>query len=198
MKSTFARVLPVIAVALGIVASASVAQAPAAASKASFGSEISRELTDVEKKLVSLAEAMPADKFGWRPAEGVRSVSEVYIHVAGGNYMFPTIIGIKRPEGMVGRDMEKTITEKAKVVETLKGSFDHVRKAAESVPDSDLDKTVKFFSWDKTERQMLILMVTHAHEHLGQSIAYARMNGVVPPWSEGPPPAPEKKPATKS
>ena len=196
MKSTFARVLPLIAAALGIVASTAMAQAPA--SKASFGSEISRELTDVEKKLVSLAEAMPADKFGWRPAEGVRSVSEVYMHVAGGNYMLPTMIGIKRPEGMVGRDMEKTITEKAKVVEALKGSFDHVRKAVESVPDSDLDKSVKFFSWEKTERQMLILMLNHAHEHLGQSIAYARMNGVVPPWSEGPPPAPEKKPATKS
>jgi uncharacterized damage-inducible protein DinB len=197
MKSELARVLSGLVLALVFVSSVAIAQTPAVPPKASFGSEIAKELADVEKKLVSLAEAMPAEKFGWRPAEGVRSVSEVYMHVAGGNYMFPTTIGIKRPEGIVGREMEKTVTEKAKVVEALKGSFDHVRKAAESVPDSDLDKTVKFFSWDKTERQMLILMVTHAHEHLGQSIAYARMNGVTPPWSEGPAPAPEKKSAGK-
>ncbi|HEX9148633.1 MAG TPA: damage-inducible protein DinB, partial [Thermoanaerobaculia bacterium] len=106
MKSGVARVLPFLVLALSSVSSSAIAQAPAAASKASFGSEISKELADVEKKLVTLAEAMPAEKFGWRPAEGVRSVSEVYVHVAGGNYMLPTMFGFKRPEGMVGRDME--------------------------------------------------------------------------------------------
>ncbi|HEU5251371.1 MAG TPA: hypothetical protein VFW15_15410, partial [Thermoanaerobaculia bacterium] len=79
----------------------------------------------------------------------------------------------------------------------LKTSFVHARRAVESVPDADLDKSVKFFGTDKTERQMLILILNHAHEHLGQSIAYARVNGVAPPWSEGAPPAPEKKPAAK-
>jgi uncharacterized damage-inducible protein DinB len=195
MRNRIARILPVCAAALALACSAAVAQAPAVASKPSFGSEISRELSDVEKKLVRLAEAMPADRYGWRPAEGVRSVSEVYMHVAGGNYMLPTIMGFKRPEGMVGRDMEKTITDKPKVVDALKASFEHLRKSVESVPDADLDKNVKFFGQDKTERQMLLLILNHAHEHLGQSIAYARMNGVAPPWSEGAPPAPDKKPA---
>lgn len=198
MRNGVARLLLVSAAALALVSSAALAQAPETASKPSFGSEISKELADVEKKLVGLAEAMPAERYGWRPAEGVRSVSEIYVHVAGGNYMLPTILGIKRPEGMVARDMEKTITDKAKVIDALKTSFVHARRAVESVPDADLDKSVKFFGTDKTERQMLILILNHAHEHLGQSIAYARMNGVAPPWSEGAPPAPEKKPAAKS
>jgi uncharacterized damage-inducible protein DinB len=188
-----ARALPVFAFAFA--SSAALAQTSAAAAKANFGTEISKELADVEKKLVSLAEATPADKFGWRPAESVRSISEVYVHVAGGNYMLPSTLGTKRPEN-TGPDMEKKITEKDKVVAGLKASFDHARKAVEAVPDSDLDKSVKFFGTDKTERQMLILLLNHAHEHLGQSIAYARMNGIAP-WSEGPPPAAEKKPATK-
>jgi uncharacterized damage-inducible protein DinB len=197
MKSGVARVLPGLVLAFAFVSSTGIAQAPAQApaSKASFGSEVSRELADVEKKLVSLAEAMPAEKFSWRPAEGVRSVSEVYVHVAVGNYMLPSLLGTKRPEN-TGLDMEKRITEKDRVIAGLKASFDHARKAVEAVPDSDLDKSVKFFGQDKTERQMLIRMLNHAHEHLGQSIAYARMNGVAPPWSEGPPPAPEKKPAS--
>jgi uncharacterized damage-inducible protein DinB len=93
--------------------------------------------------------------------------------------------------------MEKTVTEKAKVVDALKRSFDHARKAVEATPDSDLDKKVKFFGQEPSERMMMIVLVSHGHEHLGQSIAYARTNGVAPPWSEGPPPAPEKKPTTK-
>jgi uncharacterized damage-inducible protein DinB len=195
MKNQFARVLTVLVLTGTFASAVAVAQTPDA-SKPSFGSEISKELADVEKKLVALAEAVPAEKYGWRPAEGVRSVSEVYIHVAGGNYMLPTIVGVKRPEGKVGREMEKTITDKAKVIETLKSSFEHVRNAVGSIPDADLDKSVKFFGQDKTERQMLLLILNHAHEHLGQSIAYARMNGIAPPWSEGPPPAPEKKAAS--
>jgi uncharacterized damage-inducible protein DinB len=191
-----ARALSVFAFALAFASSAALAQTPVAAAKANFGTEISKELADVEKKLVSLAEATPADKFGWRPADGVRSISEVYVHVAGGNYMLPSTLGTKRPEN-TGPDMEKKITERDKVVAGLKASFDHARKAVEAVPDSDLDKSVKFFGTDRTERQMLILLLNHAHEHLGQSIAYARMNGIAPPWSEGPPPAAEKKPATK-
>jgi uncharacterized damage-inducible protein DinB len=183
------RVLPVV-LALAFTSSSALAQTPAAAGKSSLGMEISQELADVEKT--------PAEKFGWRPAEGVRSVSEVYVHVAGGNYLLPSVLGAKRPEN-TGPEMEKKIVEKDKVIEGLKASFDHARQAVEAVPDSDLDKTVKFFRWDKTERQMLLLILNHAHEHLGQSIAYARMNGIAPPWSEGPPPAAsEKKPAAKS
>jgi len=95
------------------------------------------------------------------------------MHIAGANYFLPTLLGAKMPEGL-SRDMEKTVTEKAKVVEALKRSFDHARKAVEATPDSDLDKKVKFFGQEPSERMMMIVLVSHAHEHLGQSIAYAR------------------------
>lgn len=183
------RILVVLALALATL--------PAVVVAGPLQTDVANELAAVEKKLVGLAEAVPAEKFGWRPADGVRSVSEVYMHVVGANYMLPTMIGTKMPAGIT-RDMEKTVTDKSKVIENLKASFAHVRKAVEGVPDADLDKNVKFFGTDKSERELLLILVTHAHEHLGQSIAYARMNGVAPPWSEGPPPAPEKKAASKS
>lgn len=92
------------------------ASLPAVVVAGALQTDIVNELTAVEKKLVGLAEATPAEKFGWRLADGVRSVSEVYMHVAGANYMLPTIVGAKMPEGIT-RDMEKTVTDKAKVVE---------------------------------------------------------------------------------
>jgi len=210
MKKRFARVLPVLVLALAFAWSVALGQTPATAAQSTatvsgLRADVIWQLTDAEKKLVALAEATPQEKYGWRPGPGVRSVSEVYMHIAGGNYFIPTFLGVKMPEN-ISRDMEliggemkfgKTVTEKAKVVEALKQSFDHARKAVEATPDSDLDKKVKVFGQEPSERMMLIGLVIHAHEHLGQSIAYARTNGVVPPWSEGPPPAPEKKPAAK-
>ena len=194
-----ARVLPVIALVIAFTSSVAVGQATAPAAPAATSglrADVIWQLNDVEKKLVSLAEAMPQEKFGWRPGPGVRSVSEVYMHVVGGNYFLTTFLGAKMPEGL-SRDMEKTVTEKAKVIDAMKKSFDHARKAVEATPDSDLDKKVKAFGQEPSERMMMIVLVSHGHEHLGQSIAYARTNGVAPPWSEGPPPAPEKKPAAK-
>ena len=196
-----AQALPVFAFAFAFGSSAAPCQtattaAPSAPAVSGLRGDVIWQLNDVEKKLVSLAEATPQEKFAWRPSPGVRSVSEVYMHVAGGNYFLTTFLGAKMPEGFT-RDMEKTVTEKAKVVEAMKKSFDHARKAVEATPDSDLDKKVKVFGQEPSKRMMLIWLVSHGHEHLGQSIAYARTNGIAPPWSEGPPPAPEKKPATK-
>ncbi len=147
-----------------------------------FKGEFLTQLADVQDKIVSLAEAMPQDKFVWRPAEGVRSVSEVFMHIAGANYMFPTVVGVKKPEGLTP-DMEKTVTDKAKVIEVLKQSFEHVRKAMVSVADEDLDKKVDLFDHETTYRGVFFTTANHMHEHLGQAIAYARMNGVVPPWT---------------
>jgi uncharacterized damage-inducible protein DinB len=198
MKNQSARVLAVLVLTGTFASAAAVGQAttpaPSAPAVSGLRADVIWQLTDVEKKLIALAEAMPQEKYGWRPGAGVRSVSEVYMHVAGGNYFLATFLGAKMPEGIT-RDMEKTVTEKSKVIEAMKKSFDHARKAVEATPDSDLDKKVKFFGQEPSERMMLIVLVSHGHEHLGQSIAYARTNGIAPPWSEGPPPAPEKKAA---
>ena len=150
---------------------------------AGFRAEYIAEVDSVGKKIVDLAEAIPADKYGWRPAEGVRSVSEVFMHIVGGNYFRPSFIGGKWPEG-VTRDSEKTVKDKAKVVEMLKQSLGNAKEAGRMVSDADLDKKVKVFQGrEMTERQLLMVLLNHLHEHLGQAIAYARSNGIVPPWS---------------
>jgi uncharacterized damage-inducible protein DinB len=141
------------------------------------------EVDDVGKKLIDLAQAMPAEKYSWRPAPGVRSVGEVFVHVAQGNSMLPSLIGFSKMEG-VSRDSEKTVTDKATIVELLRKSIENAKAAGNRVSDMDLEKKVSFFGSEITERRLLIRILEHMHEHLGQSIAYARVNGVTPPWSK--------------
>ncbi len=158
---------------------AAVPAAPASGLRAEYLAEVD----SVGKKIVELAEAIPADKYGWRPAEGVRSIGEVFMHIVGSNSTIPTFVGGKRLEGIT-RDSEKTITDKPKIVELLKKSLENAKEAGRIVPDADLDKKVKVFGGrEMTERQVLILILNNLHEHLGQAIAYARVNGIVPPWS---------------
>ena len=159
------------------------AKAAATPADTSVRDEILAQIADAEKKLTALAEAMPAEKFAWRPAEKVRSAGEVFMHVAGGNYFLPTFWGVKVPEGIKPREFEPSGGDKAKVLSTMKASFEHVRNAIKSAPEADLGKMIKLFGEDATMRQAMMVAANHAHEHLGQSIAYARMNGVAPPWS---------------
>jgi uncharacterized damage-inducible protein DinB len=159
-------------------------QAPAAANapappKSGFRAEFLHDLEDVQKKIVGLAEAMPADKYNWRPGPGIRSVSEVFMHIAGGNYYLASFVGMKPPDTS---KLEK-ITDKGRVLDELRRSFDHLRSAALMATDADLEKSIKMFGNDTTERAAFVTALNHLHEHLGQSVAYARMNGVVPPWS---------------
>jgi hypothetical protein len=147
-----------------------------------FKADLLKEILDVEKKIVSLAEAFPADKYSWRPGVGVRSVSEVFMHVAGANYLLPSMAGVTPPAG-ISRDMEKTVTDKPKVVEALKESFVHLKKGLENTSDDDFERKVKFFGDDATVRFVYMVASSHGTEHLGQSIAYARINGITPPWS---------------
>jgi uncharacterized damage-inducible protein DinB len=149
---------------------------------AGFRAEMIGQVEDVAKKIEDLADAIPAEKFSWRPGEGVRSVSEVFVHIAGSNYFFMTFIGVKPPMKM-DPNMEKSVTTKDEVVKLLKPSFEHVRTAILSLSDKELENTVKMFGNTVTYRNVLLTQLSHLHEHLGQSIAYARTNGVVPPWT---------------
>jgi uncharacterized damage-inducible protein DinB len=155
----------------------------ASAQATGFRADVLRDVQSIESKYVALAEAMPAANMTWRPAEGVRSVSEVLMHVAGANYMLTNFIGVAPPADVPPREAETTWTDPAQVVSALKGSFAHLRAAIEKTPDADLEKPVKMFGQDHTVRSALLLMDNHLHEHLGQLIAYARSNGVAPPWS---------------
>jgi uncharacterized damage-inducible protein DinB len=181
----------VLAVLIGGTAAARGAEP--ATPPAGFRAEFIAEVDSVGKKLADLAGATPQEKYAWRPAPGIRSVSEVYMHVVGGNYFLPSFAGAKIPEG-IDRNMEKSVTDKAKVIDNLKKSCENVKSLAANMSDADLDKKVKVFGGrEMTQRALLVLMLNHLHEHLGQSIAYARMNGIAPPWSEtAEPPAPKK------
>ncbi len=140
------------------------------------------QIADAQKKLIQLAEATPADKYGWRPAPGVRSTGEVFMHVASANYGLPPFWGATAPAG-APHDLEKMGGDKAQVVAALKDSFTYARAAIDAESDSDLGRPIKVFGHDATVGDAMMIIVSHAHEHLGQSIAYARVNGIVPPWS---------------
>lgn len=169
--------------------------AKATAPASGFRAEFLKQVDDMEKKYVDLAQAVPQEKYAWRPGEGVRSVSEVFMHLAVANFFIPQFVGAKPPTG-IDRNMERTVTDKAKVIDSLKQSFAHVRQAALNTPDTDLDKPATFFGRQTTVRDVFFTMATHMHEHLGQSIAYARMNSIVPPWTaareSGGPPRPRQ------
>ena len=181
-----ARLILGLLITLGMLVGVSAnAQTPAAAPAASatgFTAEFLKELDDLEKKTVSLAEAIPQEKYGWRPGEGVRSIGEVYGHVTAANYAFTRNLGVKVPAGLDLRNIEK-VTDKAKIVAALKQSFVDVRAGINALPAGDLDRTVKLFGNDSSVRNVLFVIATHTSEHLGQSIAYARSAGVVPPWT---------------
>jgi uncharacterized damage-inducible protein DinB len=158
--------------------------APAAGTGGGIRADIQAQIDDAEKKLNALAEAMPAEKYAWRPSEKVRSVGEVFMHVAGGNYFLTSLMGAPKDEKVNPREFDKDANDKAKTIATMKASFDYVRKYLAGLSDADLDKKMKVFDHDGTARELALIVATHNHEHLGQSIAYARMNGVVPPWSQ--------------
>jgi len=118
------------------------AQTPAKAS--GFRDMFLGQLKDVESKVTGLVEAMPEEKYNWRPEEGVRSVKEVFLHIAFANYFLPSFIGVKPPAG-ISPAMEKAPADKAKVLETVKNSFAYIRQVVTNLPDADLDKQTKFF-----------------------------------------------------
>jgi uncharacterized damage-inducible protein DinB len=149
-----------------------------------YRSEVLAEVMIQEDKFLRLAEAIPADKFNWRPAPDVRSFAEVFLHVSAANYNLYKLVGTPPPSTVDLKTLEKSTTDKAKVIATLKDSFAHARKAITAMPDANLEKSLDWFGGKNTQRGILLFIVRHAAEHLGQSIAYARFVGIVPPWTE--------------
>jgi uncharacterized damage-inducible protein DinB len=141
------------------------------------------DLEDLHKKLVSLAEAIPADKFTWRPAPDVRSIAEVYLHIAGTNFDLASYLGSAPAPGFKKEGYEQSTTDKAKVVDQLNQSFAYTRAALEKMSNADYKKPMPKLGPDANLGDIVYIIMTHTHEHLGQSIAYARINGVVPPWT---------------
>jgi uncharacterized damage-inducible protein DinB len=140
------------------------------------------EWLHVSRQLVALAEATPAEKFAWRPAAGVRSTSEVYMHIAITNFYLLQVTGPKVPPDLK-EDMETQVTSKPEVIQWLKRSLGAVKEAHLAETPKDLERKLRIHDRDATVDGMYLRIIVHANEHMGQLVAYARMTGVVPPWS---------------
>jgi len=141
------------------------------------------EWKHVSQQLIALAEATPAEKFAWRPAPGVRSTSEVYMHIVTANFYLLSFTGQKMPADMK-EGMGKTVISKAEVIAWLKRSLEAVRTAHAAATPKDLERKVKTFAGEAPVDGVYLRIIVHANEHMGQLVGYARMTGVVPPWSK--------------
>ena len=145
------------------------------------------DLDTLHAKIVALAIAIPEDKYSWRPAPGVRSISEVLTHVVHEWYYYvPTSVGGAAPSDFGDQHAAETrlsrITKKSQVIDELAKSWAHARAQVGAVDAAHL--TGNYKPWGTTIDRAALLMAGDLHEHLGQLIAYARVNGVKPPWSK--------------
>ena len=143
------------------------------------------DLQDLHKKMVQLATAIPADKYTWRPEVGTRSVSEVLLHVTAANRNIMSMMTGMTPDSAYKADgFETSTTDKAKIIDQLDKSFAYVEAAIQGMTNADFARPEKKLGPDANSGDVVYLLVVHNHEHFGQTIAYARMNGVTPPWTE--------------
>lgn len=168
------------------------ADSPAAASAASsLPADLAADVGQVQKKIVDLAREIPADKYNWRPAPDVRSISKVLLHVTADNYLMAGAMGhaIDPSAGIANGDwagaeaFESRALAKDSVIAEVEKSFAFVNSALSGTLASRLGESVTMFGQNFTLQQAWILAATHVHEHLGQLIAYARSIGVKPPWN---------------
>ena len=154
--------------------------------------DLAKDIADVETKIVGLANAMPESAWDWRPGPGVRSVGEVFTHVAADNYFMPAALGTATPKEVAisGTDY-KTVgvyegrkRARTEIIAEVQKSFAFLKAAMAAAPADKLETPTKIFGTETTARATWIGTTTHLHEHLGQLIAYARSNKIVPPWSK--------------
>jgi len=142
------------------------------------------DLQDLHKKMVALATAIPAEKYSWRPQAGTRSISELFLHVTAANHNILGMMASTTPEpAFRAEGFETSTTDKAKIIEQLNQSFAHAEASVQSMTNADFARPEKKLGPDANSGDVIYILVTHNHEHFGQSIAYARMNGITPPWT---------------
>jgi uncharacterized damage-inducible protein DinB len=154
-------------------------------SQGQFQNETAGSLSYVSGQVMQLAQAIPADKYSWAPQTGVRSTAEVMAHIVSANYFFASKLGAKIPEGVKMETIEKDLKTKEALATELKRSYDLMINAIKSTKDASLSNKVEFpFPGEFTSMTAVLIALSHSNEHLGQLIAYARMNGITPPWSQ--------------
>ncbi len=166
------------AAALGAALLAAPAIAQPAAAPATIQAALASDVGTLSDKFVGLAKAM-AGKYDWKPGQGVRSVADVFNLIVGENKMLTAVL-----TGAQGGGRGNAISDPAELQEALRASYAALKTAVAGLSDADLKTPVKLFGRDMTKQGAALLLIMDQHEHLGQSIAYARSNNVVPPWSK--------------
>ena len=150
---------------------------------------------------MAMVESIPAEKYDWRPDRNARSISEVFVHVAAGNFMLLEAVGAVAPVDLYGQvpadgqerfrglirrndELEKSVREKVAVTDVLKRSLQAVQSSVNQADDTKLDQRLHFFGEQTTVRRVYLRLLAHTHEHMGQMIAYMRINGMSPPWPD--------------
>ncbi len=168
---------------------------------AGFRGEYLRELEIATRQSIALAEAFPLDTYGWRPDPQARAVSEVFRHVAVGCFMLLDVVGIVAPGDLYGGvpeggrerfralvqrsdEIMASVPEKDAVLHLLRRSFQALQESIGQASDAQLDRSLHFFGEETAVRRVYLRMLVHTHQHMGQMIAYLRMNGVAIPWPD--------------
>lgn len=141
------------------------------------------DLQTVQKKFVDLANALPADKLTWRPSADSRSFAEVFLHVAGERYQILALMGASAPEGFQAKAFEKRTTDKAQIIAELNRTWEFTQTTINRMSNADFRRPLPKLGPQANAGDVVYILVADAHEHLGQAVAYARENGIVPPWT---------------
>ena len=152
--------------------------------EAAFRTSLLKSFNEASGKILALAEAIPEASYGWRPMEGVNSVRDVLVHVTETNFSLGSRLGGKPPVGADRKAVGNAMKTKADAIAMTKQGMDYIRDILATVPAAELLPEVNVFGSKAPKLRVALLPVDHAHEHLGQLIAYARMNRIVPPWSK--------------
>ena len=172
---------------LGVWTTAGAAQNPDAADHTAPSYDMKGQalldLENVQKKFVDLANTLPADKLNWRPSPDSRSFAEVFLHVAGERYGILRLMGAEPPTGFDGKALEKSTTDRAQIIAELSKSWDFTQKTINGMSNADFAKLLPKLGPKANAGDVVYILVADAHEHLGQVVAYARENGIVPPWT---------------
>ena len=185
MNRMFLPLLLVLLRALAMAAPAAPADEPADHTAPSYDMKAQTllDLERVQKKFVDLANAVPADKLTWRPSADSRSFAEVLLHVAGERYGILSLMGAELPAGLDRKGFEKSTTDRARIIEELNKSWEFAQKTIQGMTNADFAKLLPKLGPQANAGDVVYILVADAHEHLGQSVAYARENGIVPPWT---------------
>ena len=175
--------MPRLAIALAAAACLAGGTATAQSAPTDYRDEFLDHFQRSSQKMIRLSDAMPQELYAWSPGPGVMTVAQVYAHIARYNFMYLTEnLGMHAPHGVEYQTLE-SLTDKTQIRDALEHSIRHVRMMVQRMTEEDLTRMTGLYGRQVPGWAVLFQLLSHMNEHVGQSVAYARMNGVTPPWA---------------